>query len=118
MGSETPSGPLPPIEPPRSPGGAPPDTPPEMVGRTEAPSGRRGYTAYVAAQIGIYVVVAAMVLVLLIVNVGVAYFGWGQTSITLFAADGDFLLAAAAVLVIVFEVRREVKGRREAKGRR
>ena len=92
--------------------------PPRMAGRTEAPSKRKGYSAYAVAQVGIYVMVGAMLVVALVVNLGVAYGYWGQGVITLFAADGDFLLAGAAVLVIIFEVRKEAESRRDAETRR
>ncbi len=91
--------------------------PPKMVGRTEAPSKRKGYSAYAVAQVGIYVVVGAILVAILVVNLGVVSGHWGQGTVTLFAADGDFILAAAAVGVIIFEVRKEAASRRDAEVR-
>ena len=83
------------------------DEPPRIEGTLVRPSRRRAIGPYLVAEIAIYVLVAAMLIAFIVVNIVVAYFGGGTELVSRFAADGDFLLAAAAVLVIAFEIRKE-----------
>ncbi len=86
--------------------------PKEVTGK-EAPSISRrrlawGRLAWLAlAEYAVYFIVGAMLLVALWVNLAVAYFGGGTELLQRFAADGEFILAASAVLLFALEIRKE-----------
>lgn len=86
--------------------------PKEVTGKEAAPTTRRrlgwGRLVWLAlAEYAVYFIVAAMLLVALWVNLIVAYFGGGTELLQRFAADGEFILAASAVLLFAFEIRKE-----------
>jgi hypothetical protein len=84
------------------------DGPPsEMKGTEVAPSLRRGIGPYVIAEFAIYALVGFLLLVALFVNIAVAYYGAGTALVTRFAADAEFILAASAVMLFAFEIRKE-----------
>lgn len=61
---------------------------------------------WVILEVVVYIVVAVLVLIALWVNLWVAYYHGGNDLLQRFSADANFILAAAAVLVIAFELRK------------
>jgi hypothetical protein len=86
----------------------PPIVPPTVKGSPKTPS-KRSYSLFAALEVAVYVVVAVLLGVAVWVNIWVAYFHGGTALVDRFSADANFLLAAAAILVIAFEVRKERK---------
>lgn len=79
----------------------------EVTGREAPPISRRRLAWSVFAEYAIYLLVGAMLLAALWVNLQVAYFGAGTELIQRFAADAEFILAASAVMLFAFEIRKE-----------
>ncbi len=81
--------------------------PKQVTGKEAPPISRRRLARSVLAEYAIYISVGAMLLLALWVNLDVAYFGGGTELLQWFAADGEFILAASAVLLFAFEIRKE-----------
>ncbi len=81
--------------------------PKEVTGQEAPPIRRRRLARSVLTEYAIYIVVGAMLVAALWVNLEVAYFGGGTELLQRFSADGEFILAASAVLLFAFEIRKE-----------
>jgi hypothetical protein len=75
------------------------------------PISRRRLAWAILAEYAIYIIVGAMLLAALWVNLDVAYYGGGTELLQRFAANGEFILAASAVLLFAFEIRKERRSR-------
>jgi hypothetical protein len=90
---------------------APPSKPSEPVeGITKSAAGAEPLPVQVALLLGeriVYFIVGLMLFVGLFVNLWIAYWHANSTVLPRFTADAEFLLAAGAILLIAFELRKE-----------
>lgn len=89
----------------------PPNPSERVTGAPQPPPSKKGQALLAAFEAFVYIIVAVLVGIAVYVNIGI-WQGWYTTpTLTQFSADSNFILAAGAVAVIGFEIRKERHGK-------
>jgi hypothetical protein len=83
----------------------------KVTGAAQPPPSTKGQVLLVIFEAFVYIIVAVLVVIAIYVNIGI-WKGWySNPTLTLFSADSNFILAAGAIGVIAFEIRKERHGK-------
>ncbi len=85
----------------------PPSVGDKVTGEAQEPPSKPDQVLLVVFEAFVYIIVTVLVGIAIYVNIGI-WKGWySSPTLTQFSADSNFILAAGAVAVIGFEIRKE-----------